>query len=287
VNHEEPHGADLARIALLAAKKDAAARGAHGRAQRKPARRPSDQRRDGREPMGLDGAFERLIVERGWEAPAAGGTILDRWTAIATPEIAERLRAVAFDDATRRLDLVPESPAWRFQGELISAQLIRQANAEVGEGTVLEIRILPFGSRPRQREEPELPPAAATPLSAMPAPNPNYASDEYRKARDALRSAPAQHDGPAPVRTRDDACDGYHQARAGLRAPALRTPPSAPAPVRTEEDGCAGYHAARAGIRSAPAPAPPPPPSQHEPTAQYLQALQLLRDSKVLSSPTT
>ncbi|GLF98073.1 DciA family protein [Streptomyces yaizuensis] len=281
--HDEPRGADLARIALLAAKKAAAQRGEHGRAQRKPSHRRTTLRGDGRDPMGLSGVIERLMAERGWEAPAAGGTVIDRWPAIATPEIAERLRAVAFDDTTRRLDLLPESPAWRLQGQLITAQLIRQANTEVGEGTVREIRILAAGSRPHHATEPGTAPAAAPPPEPTGPPR-RYATDEYRKARAALHSEPVRHDNPAPVRTVRTRDDGYHQALAGIRTPLPRTEP---APVRTEEDRCAGYHAARAAIRTAPAPTPPSAPSPHEPPPQYWHALQSLRDSKVLSSPTT
>jgi hypothetical protein len=249
MSHEEPRGADLARIALLAAKKAAAERGEHGRAQRKSPRRQSTQRRDGRDPMGLAGVFERLMAERGWEAPAAGGTVLDQWAAIATPEIADRLRAVAFDDATRRLDVLPESPAWRLQGQLIAAQLIRQANAVAGEGAVREIRILPAGSRPRQRTEPEPAPPPVAPAPASPVRTRETASAGYQRARAALATTPAEPSN-TPVRTREDGCAGYHEVLAQVKT-AKDKPPTAEEPVRTREDGCAGYHEVLALVRKA------------------------------------
>ncbi|MFF3518174.1 hypothetical protein [Streptomyces sp. NPDC002573] len=52
-------------------------------------------RRDGREPMGLGVAIGALVTERAWELPAAGGTLRERWAAIA-PELAGHVAAVAF-----------------------------------------------------------------------------------------------------------------------------------------------------------------------------------------------
>lgn len=290
MNHQEPdepRGADLARIALLAAKKEAAKRGEHGRAQHKSTRRPAVTRRDGRAPMGLASVFERLMVERGWEAPAAGGTVIDRWSAIATPQVADRLQAVAFDDATRRLDLLPESSAWRLQGQLIAAELIRKANAEVGEGAVREIRILAPGSRPHRRSDSAPGGEPALPLEPTGRPR-QYATDEYRQVRAALSATPARRDDNAPAPARDDQCHGYREAIAGLRN---RTPSAVqvPAPVRTEEDRCDGYRAAMAASRTTPdpTPAPDPPPAPHEPPTEYLRIRQQIRDRKVLSSPAT
>ena len=49
-------------------------------------------RRDGREPMGLGAAIGALVTERAWELPAAGGTLRERWAAIA-PEPAGHVAA--------------------------------------------------------------------------------------------------------------------------------------------------------------------------------------------------
>ncbi|MGW4275615.1 DUF721 domain-containing protein, partial [Streptomyces seoulensis] len=71
----EPSGVDLARVALRAAKEAARARGDAAQ-QRKQARRGglrSGARADGRDPLALGAAINRLITERGWETPAAVG----------------------------------------------------------------------------------------------------------------------------------------------------------------------------------------------------------------------
>ncbi|MER0476885.1 DciA family protein [Streptomyces sp. Edi2] len=284
MNSDEPSGVDLARNALIEARKAAAERGERGRAQRKPARRQS-ARRDGREPMRLGGAVENLVIERGWEEPVAGGTVIERWSAIVTPNIAKRLGAEAFHDDSRQLDLLPASRAWLVQGQLIAADLLRQVNEELGKGTVRKIHILSPDQRPRRRSEPPaepLSPAAAPhePLAAKPIPG------EYRKARATLRQQPAREEEPAPARTREDACAGFHEALAGIRQHSSQAPQETPELVRADEDRHPGYRNARDSIRPAdPRPSPAPAPARRAPHKQYLQILQQLHDSKVLSTP--
>ncbi|MCX4826683.1 DUF721 domain-containing protein [Streptomyces sp. NBC_01142] len=240
---EEPTGVDLARVALAAAKKAAKERGVTTSAKRTTKRRPS-ARRNGRDPMGLGGALAQLVTERGWETPAAGGSVMDQWQTIATPEIADQLRAVAFDKSTGRLDLLPATNAWATQARLISAQLIRQANAAVGTEAVRQIRVLPVGSRTA---------APAEPAAAPPAPAPRgeirtreTASAGYHHARASIAIEPAVP-SQRPVRTREDGCDGYQQARALVKSPP--TPPTTgQAPVRTRDDGCDGYREAIAQV---------------------------------------
>ncbi|MEW1760514.1 DciA family protein [Streptomyces cyaneofuscatus] len=240
----EPTGVDLARVALAAAKQAAKERGAITSAKRAPKRRPAT-RRDGRDPMGLGGALAQLVTERGWETPAAGGSVMDQWPTIVTPEIAENLWPVAFDKTTGRLDLAPATSAWATQARLISAQLIRQSNTAVGTEAVRQIRVLPVSTR--------TPRAAAAPAPEAAAPGPRgevrtreTASPGYHRARAALATTPADTTG-GPVRTQDDGCDGYQQARALVKSPPA--PPTVdPPPVRTRDDGCDGYQQALAQV---------------------------------------
>ncbi|MFG2211036.1 DciA family protein [Streptomyces sp. NPDC048638] len=251
---DEPTGVDLARVALAAAKKAAKERGTTTSANRAPKRR-TVARRNGRDPLGLGGALAQLVTERGWETPAAGGSVMDRWSAIVSPEIAANLRPAAFDQSSGRLDLVPATGAWATQARLISAQLTRQANTAVGTEAVRQIRVMPVGART------SIAGPAPAPEPAAPAPAPRgeirtreNASAGYHRARAALTPAPA--DVPqGPVRTRDDGCDGYQQVRAALR----KSPPAGraeQAPVRTQEDGCDGYQQARSQV-GAPVPRQP------------------------------
>jgi predicted nucleic acid-binding Zn ribbon protein len=255
VSNDELTGVDLARVALAAAKKAAKERGDRAPAKRTVKRRPA-ARGGGRDPMGLGTALTYLVTERGWETPAAGGSVMDQWRTIATPEVADNLRAVGFDKTTGRLDLVPATNAWATQARLISAELIRQANAVVGTEAVRQIRVLSVGSRI---------PAAAEPAPAPPAPAPRgevrtreSASAGYQRARSALATAPVEP-SRGPVRTREDGCDGYHQARAALVNRPATPPNSQPAAVRTRDDGSDGYRHTLAQVG-----APPPDRGQSE-----------------------
>ncbi|MFK0047825.1 DciA family protein [Streptomyces sp. NPDC090741] len=276
----ETTGADLARMALMAARKAAAARGEHSRAQAKPKRRRSAHRGDGRDPLDLKAVFKRLADERGWDEPLVGGQVIDRWKDIVSGEVADRLQPVRFDEPTGRLELLPESPAWALQGRLISAQLLDQVNAELGAGAVREIEILAPGTRRpghiRQDERPE----AVQPTLPPPAVD-RYAPAGYHAVREVLagRTGPMIA-GPALVRPDEDKCEGFHHARAGLR-PIRTAPMSEPAEIPV--DRSQGYHRARAGLR----PMAPPTSAaavQYEATSGYTRALHRLRSSKVLSA---
>lgn len=50
-------------------------------------------RRDGREPTGFAAVLQRLMADRAWDIPAAGGSILDQWPAIAATLSPEAGRA--------------------------------------------------------------------------------------------------------------------------------------------------------------------------------------------------
>lgn len=64
----EPSGVDLARVALRAAKEQARKRGEQVREKREAKRHGlrSGARADGRDPVPLGAALNRLITERGW-----------------------------------------------------------------------------------------------------------------------------------------------------------------------------------------------------------------------------
>lgn len=108
----EVSNVDLARQALLAAREAAKKNGA---ARQKPKRRTTTVvRRDGREPLGLGSAIGMIMTERGMAAPAAGGSVLadfDTILAAVVPELAGRVKAVAFDAENGRPDVAPDLPA--------------------------------------------------------------------------------------------------------------------------------------------------------------------------------
>ncbi|CAL9672700.1 hypothetical protein SUDANB15_07521 (plasmid) [Streptomyces sp. enrichment culture] len=178
----ELSGLDLAGVALHAAREAARKRG--DSETRMPRRRPQRAvKRDGREPTGFAAVLQGLMAERAWAIPAAGGSLLDRWPDIAaavSSRLPEHVQAVAFHPESGQLDLRPDSPAYATQLRLISARIITTVNQAVGTDVVRTIRVLAAGAAPEPRTTEPAPQIAAAPQ--------------------------------APVKTREMACQGYHQA---------------------------------------------------------------------------
>ncbi|MGW6463975.1 DciA family protein [Streptomyces rubiginosohelvolus] len=184
----EPSGVDLARQALLAARETARKNGATAK---KPKRRTTTVvRRDGREPLGLGSAISRMMTERGMTAPAASGSVLadfDTILAAVVPELAGRVKAVAFDAETGRLDVVPDLPAAGTQLRWSAPKLVAAANERVRDANVRALHVL----------APAPVKAGPATAAAEPAPQPTEPT------------APAQHAGPP---------EGYREAIAAHRA---------------------------------------------------------------------
>ncbi|MFC0601696.1 DUF721 domain-containing protein [Streptomyces palmae] len=148
----EPSGVDLARVALRAAREQARARGAAAQ-QRKQARRGglrSGARADGRDPLPLGAAINRLITERGWETPAAVGGVMGRWPQLVGPEVAQHCAPQRYDEDARVLTVRCDSTAWATQLRLLAPQLVARLNQDLGQGTVRLIKVLGPGGPPRR-----------------------------------------------------------------------------------------------------------------------------------------
>ncbi|WP_037916239.1 DUF721 domain-containing protein [Actinacidiphila yeochonensis] len=137
-------GVDLARVALRAAKEQAKARGAAAQ-QRRQARRGglrSGARADGRDPLPLGAAINRLITERGWEAPAAVGGVMGRWPQLVGQEIALHCSPERYDEEERVLTVQCDSTAWATQLRLLAPTLVARLNTDLGHGTVRLLKVL-------------------------------------------------------------------------------------------------------------------------------------------------
>lgn len=148
----EPTGVDLARVALRAAKERARAHGAAVQ-QKKQARRGglrSGARADGRDPLPLGAAINRLITERGWEAPAAVGGVMGRWPQLVGPEVAQHCEPQRYDEDARVLTVCCDSTAWATQLRLLAPQLVARLNADLGPGTVRLLKVLGPGGPSRR-----------------------------------------------------------------------------------------------------------------------------------------
>ncbi|TPQ21280.1 DUF721 domain-containing protein [Streptomyces sporangiiformans] len=139
----EPSGVDLARVALRAAKEQARARGDAAR-QKKQARRGglrSGAGADGRDPMALGAAVNRLITERGWETPAAVGGVMGRWPEIVGDDLAKHCVPEKYDEDERILAVRCDSTAWATNLRLLAPQLVARLNEDLGHGTVRLIKV--------------------------------------------------------------------------------------------------------------------------------------------------
>ncbi|MEV8088859.1 DUF721 domain-containing protein [Streptomyces nigra] len=140
----EPSGVDLARVALRAAKEQARARGdaAH---QKKQARRGgglrSGARADGRDPLALGSAINRLITERGWETPAAVGGVMGRWPEIVGEDVAKHCVPERYDEDERVLVVRCDSTAWATNLRLLAPTLVARLNEDLGHGSVRQIKV--------------------------------------------------------------------------------------------------------------------------------------------------
>ncbi|KUL77630.1 MULTISPECIES: DUF721 domain-containing protein [unclassified Streptomyces] len=140
----EPSGVDLARVALRAAKEQARARGdaAH---QKKQARRGgglrSGARADGRDPLALGAAINRLINERGWETPAAVGGVMGRWPEIVGEDVAKHCVPERYDEDERVLVVRCDSTAWATNLRLLAPTLVARLNEDLGHGSVRQIKV--------------------------------------------------------------------------------------------------------------------------------------------------
>ena len=91
------------------------------------------------EPQPLTSAIEGLLDTRGWQQRAAMGSVFGRWAEIVGPDLAAHTRPDSFADG--ELAVTADSTAWATQVRLLAAQLVRRLNAELGDGSVLRVRV--------------------------------------------------------------------------------------------------------------------------------------------------
>ncbi|MEU6222221.1 DciA family protein [Streptomyces sp. NPDC047042] len=148
----EPSGVDLARVALRAAKDAARARGDGAQQKRQP-RRGGGLRAsggDGRDPMALGAAINRLVTERGWEAPAAVGGVMGRWPQLVGDDLAKHCEPESYDEDERVLTVRCDSTAWATNVRLLAPQLVARLNEDLGQGRVRFLKVLGPGGPARR-----------------------------------------------------------------------------------------------------------------------------------------
>lgn len=143
-------GIELARRALAQARADALKRGTLPGQGRRKAVRPRPGREPGRggDPKPFGAAIRELLAERGWETQAAVGGVFGNWPRIVGPELARHTKPERFADGT--LTVVADSTAWATQVRLLSSQLVKRLNQELGHGTVKRVKVVGPSAGPRR-----------------------------------------------------------------------------------------------------------------------------------------
>jgi predicted nucleic acid-binding Zn ribbon protein len=140
----EHEALDAAAAALARAR--ALARDKGLRPGMKPRRRPrrgdvtmSGAGRDGRDPSLLGDQLDRLVADRGWKVDVAVGSVMGRWEQIVGPDIASHVEPVSFEDGV--LTVRASSTAWATQMRLLASHVLARVEAEIGAGTVTELKV--------------------------------------------------------------------------------------------------------------------------------------------------
>jgi predicted nucleic acid-binding Zn ribbon protein len=136
----------VARAALARAQEGARARGLRpgqpvgkGRARTDgtpgtPGAGPGDP-----QPLGLTAA--RLVAERGWTPGLVAGDLTNRWAELVGPQVAEHASVEHLEGGL--LTLRASSTAWATNLTLLAPQLLRALADGLGEGVVVEVKVLP------------------------------------------------------------------------------------------------------------------------------------------------
>jgi len=91
------------------------------------------------DPQSLTHAIDGLLDTRGWQQQAAMGSVFGRWEQIVGPDLAAHTRPDTFADG--ELAVTADSTAWATQVRLLAPQLVQRLNAELGDGSVLRVRV--------------------------------------------------------------------------------------------------------------------------------------------------
>jgi predicted nucleic acid-binding Zn ribbon protein len=99
------------------------------------------------DPQPLASAIDGLISAEGWGLAAATGSVFGRWAQIVGRDLAAHTAPQSLTDG--ELIVTADSTAWATQVRLLAAELVRRLNTELGDGTVLRVKVRgpAFGER--------------------------------------------------------------------------------------------------------------------------------------------
>jgi predicted nucleic acid-binding Zn ribbon protein len=117
-----------------------AATSRRGVRSRRPTARPGfPAHPTGDDPQPLAAAIGGLLDDEGWTLAAATGSVFGRWAQIVGGDLAAHTTPEKLTDG--ELTVAADSTAWATQLRLLSGQLVKRLNAEMGDGTVLRVRV--------------------------------------------------------------------------------------------------------------------------------------------------
>ncbi|TWD80599.1 putative nucleic acid-binding Zn ribbon protein [Kribbella amoyensis] len=140
----DKQGLDLAKSLAGRLKANAAKNGPTRPFRKSRRRHPgepqvSGARPDDRDPQRLTSTMNRLMRDQGWEVDVAVHGVMARWPSIVGPEMAEHCKPETYQDT--ELTVRTDSTAWATQLRLLAPDLVRRLNAELGEGTVTQVKV--------------------------------------------------------------------------------------------------------------------------------------------------
>lgn len=139
--HDES-GLDLARFVskAIAGSPGRTPKRTRRRTRRRVPPKASGSHPDARDPQLLDSSLGRLVSDRGWALDLRVHGVFGRWAELVGDEVAQHCHPVSFADG--KLTVQTDSTAWATQMRLLTPQLVKRLNEELGHGSVTVIDVV-------------------------------------------------------------------------------------------------------------------------------------------------
>ncbi|WP_313812528.1 DciA family protein [Glutamicibacter sp.] len=93
-----------------------------------------------RDPRSIGDVVSRMSKARGWNTQVAVGSVLGRWDELVGERIAQHCKPESFENSV--VIVRCDSTSWATQLKLMTHQLLKKFDAELGPGIVTVIRVL-------------------------------------------------------------------------------------------------------------------------------------------------
>lgn len=97
-------------------------------------------RKSARDPQNLSSVMERMMAARGWKEPVAVSAVLARWDELMGQDVAEHAKPEKYEDSTVTVRCT--STAWATNLRMMTSEIIKKFDRELGEGVVTQVIIL-------------------------------------------------------------------------------------------------------------------------------------------------